>query len=177
MSFLTGLAVADLAAESVPDTLVRLKWPNDVMVAGRKVSGILIESGRTADERLWMAVGVGVNLQSPPVAPERPATAFAEHLRPQLSAAPTPRAALERLSLRVQHWLGVWREEGSAPLLAAWAARAQGIGQACVVRLERETVDGIAEGLDADGALRLRLLDGSIRRITAGDVFFPQLSV
>ena len=173
ISFLTALAVGDLATGSVPEALVRLKWPNDVMVAGQKVSGVLIESGRTADEQLWLAVGIGVNLQSPPDAPERPATAFAEHLRPELAAPPTPQAALETLSLRFQHWLSVWDGEGASALLEAWTTRAQGISQPCVVRLDRETLEGVAEGLDPDGALRLRLPDGSIRRITAGDVFFP----
>ncbi len=173
ISFVTALAVGDLAADYVPPSLVKLKWPNDVMVAGRKVSGVLIESGRAAGDRLWLAVGCGVNLKTPPDAAERPATAFAEHLKGDMPAPPTPSEALERLSLRFQHWLGLWECKGTAAVLAAWTERAQGLGEACVACLDQESVEGIAEGLDADGALRLRLPGGTIRRITAGDVFFP----
>jgi BirA family biotin operon repressor/biotin-[acetyl-CoA-carboxylase] ligase len=173
ISFVTALAVADLASDYVPPSLVTLKWPNDVMVAGRKVSGVLIESGRAVGEHLWLAVGCGVNLKTPPEAADRPATAFAEHLKGDLAAPPTPAEALERLSLRFQHWLAVWNRQEVGAVLGAWTARAQGMVGPCTARLDRETIDGVADGLDADGALRLRLPDGSIRRITAGDVFFP----
>jgi len=174
ISFVTALAVADLAADYVPPSLVQLKWPNDVMVAGRKVSGVLIESGRAVGDHLWLAVGCGVNLKTPPDAAERPATAFAEHLKGDIAAPPTPAEALEKLSLHFQHWLAVWDRQGVGAVLDAWALRAQGMGERCTARLDHETVEGVAEGLDPDGALRLRLSDGSIRRITAGDVFFPE---
>ena len=66
----------------------------------------------------------------------------------------------------------VWRKVGFAIIATAWTERAYGLGEPCTARLPNETMSGLAEGLDADGALRLRLADGSIRRITAGDVFF-----
>jgi BirA family biotin operon repressor/biotin-[acetyl-CoA-carboxylase] ligase len=173
ISFVTALAVADLAAEYVPPSLITLKWPNDVMVAGRKVSGVLIESGKAVGEHLWLAVGCGVNLKTPPQAADRPATAFAEHLKSDIAAPPSPAEALEHLSLRFQHWLALWDRQGIGAVLDAWTARAQGMGGPCTARLDQETVEGVAEGLDPSGALLLRLPDGGIRRITAGDVFFP----
>ncbi len=172
-AFVTALAVSDLAIDYVPEALVKLKWPNDVMIDGRKVSGVLIESGKAADGRLWLAIGVGVNLRTPPVESERPATALFGHLNPALTEPPTPAQALVRLSLHFQHWLAVWDGQGTAAVLAAWTARAEGLGGPCTARLDQETLEGVAEGLDPDGALRLRLQDGSLRRITAGDVFFP----
>ena len=66
------------------------------------------------------------------------------------------------------------RDFGFEPARTAWLQRAHGLGQRCAARLDRETVEGVAEGLEADGALSLRLVDGSLRRITAGDVFFPE---
>ena len=174
ISFVTALAVSDLVAAYVPPSIVKLKWPNDVMVAGRKVSGVLIESGRAVGDHLWLAVGCGVNLKTPPDAAERPATAFAEHLAGHITTPPTPAEALDALSLRFQNWLALRDRAGVAAILDAWTARAQGMGETCTVRLDRETIEGVAEGLDPDGALRLRLSDGSIRRITAGDVFFPE---
>ena len=173
VSFVTALAVHDLAVAVVPESLVTVKWPNDVMVAGRKVSGVLIESGRAPGGKLWLAIGCGANLKTPPDNPERPATALADHLRPERLAPPLADEALDILDDAFGHWMGLWGREGASALLAAWTARAQGMGGPCVVRLDAETVDGIAEGLDPDGALRLRLPGGAIRRITAGDVFFP----
>jgi BirA family biotin operon repressor/biotin-[acetyl-CoA-carboxylase] ligase len=169
ISFVAALAAADLAAAVLPPERVALKWPNDLMVGGRKAAGILVESGRRPDGRLWLATGIGVNLAHAPENVERPATSFAAHLG---TPPPTPLEALDRLSAAFAHWLGVWDAEGFAAIARAWTERAQGLGGPCTARLGSETVQGIAEGLDPDGALRLRLADGSIRRITAGDVFF-----
>lgn len=172
LSFMAALAVADLAASVVPEPLVRLKWPNDVLVDGRKVSGVLIESGRAEAGRLWLAIGVGVNLSTPPAAADRPATALADHLRPDLSRPPTPAEALTVLAAAFAAYTDAWERGGFEPIRSAWRERAYGLGRPCTVRLERETIEGIAEDLDASGALVLRMPDGSRRVITAGDVFF-----
>jgi len=169
VSFVAALAVADLASTYVAPGLVSLKWPNDPLIAGRKTAGILVESGPRAAGGLWLAVGCGVNLATPPEAADRPATSFAEH-----RAAPPP-APLEALSVLVEsfeRWRDLWARLGFAPIAEAWTARAHGLGEPCEARLPGETVAGIAEGLDADGALRLRTPSGIVRRITAGDVFF-----
>ena len=169
ISFVAALAVADLAATYVPASLVTLKWPNDPLIAGRKAAGILVESGPHSDGGLWLAVGCGVNLATPPENPERPAVAFAEHMR---GPPPTPLEALETLAEAFERWRDVWDRLGFAPIAEAWTARAHGLGETCTARLPSETVTGVAEGLDADGALRLRTASGQVRRITAGDVFF-----
>jgi len=175
VSFLAALAVAELIDTLLGPGKVSLKWPNDPLVMGLKAAGILVESGvcQAVDAggaaRLWLAVGIGVNLAHPPLAADRPATALAEHMS---LAPPEPREALTLLAAALDRWLAVWRAEGFAPVAAAWTARAHGLGEPCEARLPGETVRGVAEGLDADGALRLRLQDGAIRRITAGDVFF-----
>jgi BirA family biotin operon repressor/biotin-[acetyl-CoA-carboxylase] ligase len=171
ISFLAALAVCDLARAFVPPDLVRLKWPNDVMIAGRKTAGILVESGRAPNGALWLAIGMGVNLAHTPVVSERPATAFAEHMA---GSPPEPARAVEGLAAAFADWLAVWDQVGFAVIAAAWTERAFGLGEPCIARLPNETVSGIAEGLDADGALRLRLPDASLRRITAGDVFFEE---
>jgi BirA family biotin operon repressor/biotin-[acetyl-CoA-carboxylase] ligase len=169
ISFVAALAVADLARAYVPADLVRLKWPNDLIVAGRKAAGILVESGRRPDGRLWLATGIGINLAHAPEGTERPATSFALN---GADPPPSPGQALDRLSEAFAGWLGAWESKGFSAIAEAWTVRAQGLGSPCVARLGSETVEGVAEGLDVDGALRLRLADGAIRRITAGDVFF-----
>jgi BirA family biotin operon repressor/biotin-[acetyl-CoA-carboxylase] ligase len=169
VSFVAALAVADLADRFVPPALVSLKWPNDPLIAGRKTAGILVESGPFERGGLWVAVGVGVNLATPPEQPERPATAFAEHRR---APPPKPLEALSVLAEAFERWRGLWEASGFPAIAAAWTARAHGLGEPCTARLASETIVGVAEGLDADGALRLRTADGQVRRITAGDVFF-----
>ena len=169
ISFVAALAVFDVLRAYIGPDAVRVKWPNDLMIGDEKVSGILVESGRAPDGRLWLAVGIGVNLAHRPEFSERPATALALHMA---GGPPSPQRALERLAAALEEWMTVWREIGFPVIATAWSERAYGLGHACEARLPAETVTGTAEGLDADGALRLRLTDGSIRRITAGDVFF-----
>ncbi len=172
LSFVTALAVADLASAYVPDALVRFKWPNDVLVDGAKASGILIESGPQSNGGLWLAIGVGVNLVEAPQDLPYPATALAAHLRPG-AAAPTPGEALAGLASLMAARVDQWLDEGFAAVRRAWLDRAAGIGEACTARLgDGMSLRGVSEGLDIDGALLLRMDDGQVRRVAAGDVFF-----
>ena len=171
VSFLAALAAADLADTCLGAGAAQLKWPNDVLVFGRKAVGILVESGPRPDRRLWLAVGIGVNLADHPTEVERPATSFAEHMA---GRAPKAAEALEILAARFGAWRRVWEAQGFAPISTAWTARAHGLGRSCEARLPDRTLRGVAEGLDADGALRLRLDSGTVERITAGDVFFGE---
>jgi BirA family biotin operon repressor/biotin-[acetyl-CoA-carboxylase] ligase len=172
-AFAAALAVADLADAYAPPGLVQVKWPNDVLLDGRKLSGALIESGAMGEGRLWLAVGIGVNLAHAPADVERPATALADHLRGDAPRAPTPSEALAVLAASLAAWLARWDAEGFEPLAAAWSARAANLGRRCLAQLPDGPLEGLAEALEPDGALRLRLDDGAVRRITAGDVFLP----
>src|SRR6185437_2607451 len=143
---------------------VALKWPNDVFLGENKVGGILLE---TLGEDL-LAIGIGINLAHCPKHTEFPAISIASHERP----APEPADALLRLADGMSAWYEIWREQGFAPVRKAWLSRAAGVGQAIRVRRERDELHGMFESLDEDGALVLRVADGGIARITAGDVFF-----
>ena len=172
VTFVAALAVADLLdAYAVPGT-VSIKWPNDVMLGGEKASGILIESGVHASGALWLAVGVGVNLAHAPEGTERPATSLAAHLRPDVAYPPSTDAAATVLGEAFAVWQSRWERLGFQPVLDAWTARTRGLDGPCVARLGHETVEGTAEGVAPDGALRLRTAEGTLRLISAGDVFF-----
>ena len=132
----------------------RIKWPNDLLVGGAKLAGILLE--RQGDA---VIVGFGVNLAYHPEHLGRPATS----LDPPVAAD----AFLERLAAIFQAWLGRWRVEGFAPIRAAWLAAAHPIGTA----LTASDARGTFEGLDESGALRLRLENGALRILHAGDIF------
>ena len=174
MTFIAALAVADLLDSWAPASVVTIKWPNDVMLAGEKAAGVLVESGAHPAGGLWLAVGIGVNLIHAPEGTERPATALAHHLRGDVTAPPAVEAAAARLAEAFDVWITRWETLGFEPILDAWRARTAGLQGPAVARLGRETVEGVAEGVAADGALKLRLADGSLRLISAGDVFFGE---
>ena len=176
VTFIAALAVADLLDRYAPPSVVTIKWPNDVMLAGRKACGILVESGAHDAGGLWLAVGIGVNLAEAPAAAERPAAALSHHLSADHVAPPTVERAAGELAETFAIWMDRWETLGFQPVLDAWAARTPGLDGPAVARLGHETVEGRAEGVAPDGALRLRVADGSLRLISAGDVFFgPEL--
>jgi BirA family biotin operon repressor/biotin-[acetyl-CoA-carboxylase] ligase len=148
---------------------VQLKWPNDVLVEGRKVAGILLETA--GEESLgvlpWLAVGIGVNLVAAPSEVTFPATYVGAH-----GAAPSPAEALAELADAWETRFRVWRVSGFAAIREAWLEVAAGLGQPIEVRLPGETLTGRFETLMPDGALSLLLPTGSRRAITAGEVFF-----
>ncbi|HEY0053625.1 MAG TPA: biotin--[acetyl-CoA-carboxylase] ligase [Caulobacteraceae bacterium] len=170
-AFVAALAVSDMLADYAWPGAVSIKWPNDVLLEGRKASGVLIESGAAPHGGLWLAVGVGVNLADAPDDVERPAARLVDCMAPGI-APPTRDEALDALSSAFARRWTQWHAEGFEPVLDAWSRRAAGIPGPCEARLDAETVGGVAEGLDRDGALLVRLEDGTVRRITAGDVFF-----
>lgn len=174
VTFVAALAIADLLDAWAPPSLVTIKWPNDVMLAGQKTSGVLVESGAHESGGLWLAVGIGVNLAHAPDGTERPATALVHHLRGEVTAPPTVEAAVATLAGAFDVWMDRWETLGFQPILDAWRARTAGLDGPAVARLGRETVEGVAEGVAPDGALKLRLADGSLRLISAGDVFFGE---
>lgn len=174
LTFAASLAVADLLDRYVPSALVTIKWPNDVLLDGRKTSGILIESGPAPSGGLWLAVGIGVNLSQTPGDTERPATCIAEHLGQGVAAAPSVDEAAQALAETFGVWLDRWMTFGFQPVLDAWIARTPGLYGPCTARLTNETLTGTADGVEADGSLRLKLSDGSLRVISAGDVFFGE---
>lgn len=161
-----------VAALAVGDTLAALdrlfyKWPNDVLVAGRKIAGILLESEMGSGGALaFLVVGVGVNLASAPEDAELPATSVAI----ETGTAPSPVTALEAFARHFELWLERWRRDGFAPVRSAWRARAVGLGGPIRVRLDNTTLAGRFIDIDEEGALLLET-GGERRRIAAGEVF------
>ncbi len=165
LSFAAALAVADVAADVAPHAAITVKWPNDVLVDGKKTAGILLESGTDA-QGAWLAVGIGINLAEAPEGTEFPATALAAFAAP-----PSPDEALTLLAARFAHWYDGWMSGGFETLRAAWLARAGGLGLPIRARLPNETRHGLFEGIDNNGALLLNE-QGRITSIAAGEVFF-----
>ncbi len=168
LGFVAALAVGGALRAKLPgiDGL-SYKWPNDVLVRGRKLAGILLESETRAGQGLaFVIVGVGVNLVCSPREVEFPATSAAEEgLDP-----PSPSALLEEFTKHFRSWLKRWRMSGFAPVRMAWRAHAAALGEPIRVRLEAATLHGRFLDIDDEGAL---LLETAVerRRISAGEIF------
>ena len=172
LSFVAALAIhdalVDVAAHLKP--LLAIKWPNDVLLAGAKLAGILIEaeSGLSA-----VAVGIGVNCAFHPADTDFPATDLAA-----AGAAVTPAVLFGPLSVKMLGRLAQWNAgQGFSTIRADWLARAAGMGESVRVRLAERELVGRFESLDEAGGLVLGLPDGSNRIIAAGDVFLEPSSV
>jgi BirA family transcriptional regulator, biotin operon repressor / biotin---[acetyl-CoA-carboxylase] ligase len=152
LALVAAVALHEAIAPHAP--AARIKWPNDLLVEGAKLAGILLE--RQSDA---VVIGFGVNLAHHPADLDRPAAS----LDPPV---PAP-AFLARLAAAFAGWLARWRAEGLAPVRAAWLAAAHPLGTILSAGDSR----GAFDGLDESGALRLRLADGALRVIHAGDVF------
>ena len=169
LSFVTALAVADTVAGLAPNAETKVKWPNDVLVDGRKISGILLESASgVGPAPAWLAIGIGINLAYHPEGTETPATSIAA----LTGKAPSPHDTLCLLAWAFAKWYDLWCAQGFSPIRDGWLARAAKLGERIRARLSHEEIFGVFEGIDETGALILRESGGKTRLIAAGDVFF-----
>lgn len=158
LSMVAGLALIEAADETAPGEPLMLKWPNDLLLGGAKLAGILLER---QGERV--VAGFGVNLASAPEAGERRIAHLGGRIAPQ-AFAPLLAATMARM-------LELWRS--STPLLfaQAWQSRAHPVGSPLAVHGEDgKRIAGTFDGLEPEGSLRLRLASGELRTFHAGDV-------
>jgi BirA family transcriptional regulator, biotin operon repressor / biotin---[acetyl-CoA-carboxylase] ligase len=156
LSFVAALGAMDALT---PHGDVRLKWPNDVLLGGKKLAGILIE----ADNDLAV-IGLGVNLVSAPEDTRLPAV--------NLDNPPSPEDLLVAFCEGLDRWYRCWKADGFTPIREKWLSCADGLNKSIEVRLPRETLTGRFAGLDDTGGLLLDQPDGGRRIISAGDVYF-----
>lgn len=147
----------------LPPEKVLIKWPNDLLVDGAKLCGMLLE--RTGDA---IVIGIGLNIAHHPDLPDRPATSMATCGAGEID----PGYFLESLADIFARWLEIWRGQGLAPIRTQWLKRAHAPGTALKANLpDNTTVEGLFSGLDNDGALILRLANGTSHVIHAADIF------
>jgi BirA family biotin operon repressor/biotin-[acetyl-CoA-carboxylase] ligase len=172
LSFVAALALHDAVVELAGTLKPRLaiKWPNDLLLAGEKFAGILIEGEGGHDGAV--AVGIGVNCASHPADTDQPATDLAAG-----GAQVSPQELFGALSAKMLGRLAQWNAgEGFATVRADWLARAAGVGEDIRVRLADREVSGRFEALDEAGSLVLRRADGKRETIAAGDVVLAPAS-
>lgn len=159
--------ILDLPRHNAPPPKVSCKWPNDVLIEGHKVSGILPEMATDYLKRHWIVLGIGINLEAVNLDPAAyPPTALSLH-----NIDTTPAHVLTVLTRALHKWLHVWRTDGFEAIRAAWMECGPGVGATVAVGLTEGAVSGTFVGLDHDGAMLLDTRKGQ-RRILAGDVLF-----
>lgn len=161
LALVTGVAVHSAVAAFAQERDLVLKWPNDLLLEGSKVAGILLEMvGGT------VVVGVGVNLVHAPSVEGRTIASLSD-----IGLAPQRDHFAAEMVSQFEAELRRWREAGLSPLLRRWQAVAHAVGTRLRVAAPgEEAVDGAFAGLASDGNLRLALEDGTVRTIHAGDV-------
>lgn len=167
--FVAALALHDAVCDALPDLdpqYLRLKWPNDLLLVGKKLAGILVE-GASTNFKHAVVTGIGVNCMHHPVDTPYAATDFAAE---GFSLAPA--VLFEKLAARMIDRLALWRGgRDFAAIRNAWLARAYNLGREIEVKLPERVLSGRFEEIDGDGALVLALASGHRELIRAGDVF------
>lgn len=166
MSFVVAVAVAKVLEKVVSvQYQIRLKWPNDIFLNGKKLGGILIETETTGVQSVpWAVVGIGVNVVK---APEG-AACLADAKVQKTEAGHLLEEIVKEMNFLLKHW----EEKGFDQIREAWLKKAWKIDQEISVRLPKEEIKGVFLGLDAQGSLRLKMPDGKERLINSGEVFF-----
>ena len=160
-SLLAAVALAACVAPLVAPGAVRLKWPNDVLLDGGKVGGILLDAGGSP---AWIVIGFGVNLVAAPEGLGRRVACLADH-----GAAPAPEAFACALVQRLDDGRRAYERDGFAPVRAAWSALGPEAGSAVAVNGAAGRIEGRFLGIEPDGAMLVEQ-DGRRRRIVSGEV-------
>lgn len=174
VTLVIAVAVAEAVARAT-GLAARIKWPNDLMVQGRKLSGILCEMALTpAGDLAHVIAGIGINLA-------QTGRDFPPDLRPIATsvAAETGRlpdrfALFSHLLDRLDYRLAEWENYGFEPARQAWSARSCTLGQSLTLATPQGPLRGVATALDPDGALRLREPDGTLHSVICGEIPLPQ---
>jgi BirA family transcriptional regulator, biotin operon repressor / biotin---[acetyl-CoA-carboxylase] ligase len=164
LALAAAVAIEEAVSICLSTSAIRpmLKWPNDLLIDGAKLSGILME--RTGDA---VIIGMGINLASAPQLSDRATTSLCDH-----GIDLTPATMQGLLADAMTRWVAVWREQGLGTIVDRWEARAHPRGAPLTARLpDGQVLNGTFEGLASDGALRLGLADGATHVIHAGDIF------
>jgi BirA family biotin operon repressor/biotin-[acetyl-CoA-carboxylase] ligase len=158
LSLAAGLALIEALDAAIPGQPLMLKWPNDLLLLGKKLAGILLERSSSR-----VVIGFGVNLSSAPDLPDRQCSSLGGRITPQVFA-PLLAGSFARL-------LDLWRQSEPIFIARAWLARAHAIGTRLNVHsASDEMISGRFDGIETDGALRLRHDDGALAIVRAGDV-------
>ncbi|MBL4617545.1 MAG: biotin--[acetyl-CoA-carboxylase] ligase [Robiginitomaculum sp.] len=167
LGFAAALAVIDTIAPFVANEQLSLKWPNDVLINGAKLCGILLESHASKQQgQNILVIGIGINLSHAPKIQDRKTVCLADFSKAEQPV--KPQDLLPGLIENFEKRVKLWQEQGFAPLRQAWLANCHGLGE--TIRTSQGQI-GIFEDMLQNGALLLRKTDGKAIEISAGEIF------
>ena len=161
-SFITALAISDCVSMFIDNAKVEIKWPNDVLVNGAKISGVLLEAYEHT-----LCIGVGLNVLSAPIIGKYSTTCLISH-----GADVDKNTLLSLLLERIDVWYNAWKLSGLDGILPIYRARLRGVNKKITIRTLHETYDGVFKGVDATGQAVLEFADGDVKKFTAGEIIF-----
>jgi BirA family biotin operon repressor/biotin-[acetyl-CoA-carboxylase] ligase len=166
-SFVAAVALVETLMPLLPEAAQpSLKWPNDVLLRGGKLAGILVETGITADHALdWICIGIGVNITNKPNLPDRATACLAEYS----PSPPAPQALATVLLQQLAHWHETRLRQGFGPIRDAWLRYGPAMGAAVSVKRDGALLQGAFAGLSPEGALKLAK-GREVQLILAGEI-------
>lgn len=164
LSFVVAVAVSAAIDEVIrKDHRKTLKWPNDILIDGKKCAGILLESGMAGAMVNWLAVGIGVNIMS---APEGAVCLQDVCKGKQVPVHPFRDVALSHLKACYSHW----KQHGFADIRESWLSQAHGLGQTIRARTGEKELSGLFKGIDESGVLLLETGEGILQSVAAAEI-------
>jgi len=168
LSFVTSLAVRQTILEFLPDNTVKCKWPNDVLLENKKISGILLEShSMGSGTPNHIIIGIGINIAQHPEVTSYGSTHLNEYAKKSIM----PEDVFNRLTQKMAFWIDFWQNNGFGEIRKQWLNCCKGLNEMITVRTSDQEVAGRFIDLDRDGALKLDT-GTQIKLIHSGDVFF-----
>ncbi len=169
LTMLSSVAVLEVLRTFLPNSLF-LKWPNDVLVGHKKISGILAEMDAEADRVRFVILGIGINVNIEKEAFPSELRPLATSLIEETGCRASRATLLKDLYFSLERWYKLFLESGFEPVRERWERYGLLDGKEVAVRQFGTTIEGIAVGIDSDGALFVRRSTGEVTRIVAGDV-------
>ncbi len=166
LSFVAALAVAKTVGHFADHAEITCKWPNDVLVDGAKIAGILLESESSGQpQKPYVIIGIGLNIRHHPDLVDYPATCLADHTK-----AVNVAAVFEVLAAKLAEAVTRWGVDGFGPVRVEWLNLADGLGKRIAIAGGTETRTGTFIGLGKNGALLLEDEDGGLHEIVSGTI-------
>jgi BirA family biotin operon repressor/biotin-[acetyl-CoA-carboxylase] ligase len=169
ITLMAAIATTD-AIQKFSGLLPLIKWPNDILLGGRKVAGLLNEIHSEMDRIHFVILGIGVNLNEEEKMFSKEIRAKATSLKIEMGQTVSRKAFLQSLLQELEKWYTIFMEEGNIPILKAWRNRAHIKGRRVKVTSFGEIWVGKAIDVDSDGALILETVKGKRKRVVAGDI-------
>jgi BirA family biotin operon repressor/biotin-[acetyl-CoA-carboxylase] ligase len=173
ITLMAAVAAAD-AIQKYSGLLPLIKWPNDILLGGRKVAGLLNEIHSETDRIHFVILGIGVNLNMDGKMFPKEIGDAATSLKRETGQTISRKRFLPILLEELERWYAIFLQDGSANVLEAWRERARIKGKRVTVTSFGEILTGVALDVDSDGALILETKDGEMKRIVAGDVEYKR---